>query len=591
MNFKKIISLILTLALMLSFGAVNALAAPKLNTTSFTLTKGYQTTLKVSGSTAKVTWSSSDNSIATVSSAGKVVGKKVGTAVISAKVSGTTLKATAKIVATKITATKSSASINKGAYTDITLTVTGDKSGMTLSSSNSKIAKASWNGGKWNGNNITFRINGVASGTATITAYRKNYKSSYYKTITVTVPGASTSNNTSAGNTKTAINVASKTLLVDSGKTATLQVMSDKPQNLSYYSLDSTIVGITNGSVGSGYKNFTISGLRTGNSTVRIYDRTNQANYVDVEVTVRGDVYYQVSSSRPAVSNATDKIVSYAKNGSTYYMLVPYSYDSATVNTAFAKYFRSFDYYTVYNEAPTLRANGDTIRSFSPPQSYYYTDMGYRYVLIPKDYDEVKYNTAVAAYTEQYEYYTIYNARPTNLSYADTIETWKIVDSTGATVTRYVLLPAGYDANRLASLKAADLDANQTFTYYKVLTEFPVNAGGGNEIFQWYNSKDRMSKYMVVPKDNCDYVARNDAIYADTGVYCYFNAYSTQPTVQNSELERVYPVNMQSGGRTKRVYILADLTDPDYEKNINLAYSGEYFFTQQGTFYGTRPVN
>jgi hypothetical protein len=48
---------------------------------------------------------------------------------------------------------------------------------------------------------------------------------------------------------------------------------------------------------------------------------------------------------------------------------------------------------------------------------------------------------------------------------------------------------------------------------------------------------------------------------------------------------------MQSGGRTKRVYILADMTDPDYQNKINAAYSGEYFFVKQGTFAGSRAVN
>ncbi|MBR4223771.1 MAG: Ig-like domain-containing protein, partial [Oscillospiraceae bacterium] len=54
-----------------------------LNRTSFTLTKGYSTTLKVNGSSATPKWSSADTSVATVSSSGKVVGRGAGTTKIS----------------------------------------------------------------------------------------------------------------------------------------------------------------------------------------------------------------------------------------------------------------------------------------------------------------------------------------------------------------------------------------------------------------------------------------------------------------------------------------------------------------------------
>jgi len=64
----------------------------KLNATSKTLYKGNTYTLKVSGTSKKVTWSSSNKSVATVSSKGKVTTKKAGTATISAKVDGKTLK-------------------------------------------------------------------------------------------------------------------------------------------------------------------------------------------------------------------------------------------------------------------------------------------------------------------------------------------------------------------------------------------------------------------------------------------------------------------------------------------------------------------
>lgn len=61
-------------------------ATVKLNKKAITLEVGKSTTLKVTGTKKKVTWSSNKKSVATVSSSGKVTAKKAGTAVITAKV-------------------------------------------------------------------------------------------------------------------------------------------------------------------------------------------------------------------------------------------------------------------------------------------------------------------------------------------------------------------------------------------------------------------------------------------------------------------------------------------------------------------------
>lgn len=61
-------------------------AATKISKTKVALIKGQTTTLKVTGTKKKVTWSSSKKSVATVTSKGKVTAKKKGTATITAKV-------------------------------------------------------------------------------------------------------------------------------------------------------------------------------------------------------------------------------------------------------------------------------------------------------------------------------------------------------------------------------------------------------------------------------------------------------------------------------------------------------------------------
>ena len=81
-------------AFMPTFGATEAYAASKikLNKTKVVLIKGKTTTLKVKGTSAKVKWSSSDKSVAKVSSKGKVTAKGYGTCYVYAKVKGKKLK-------------------------------------------------------------------------------------------------------------------------------------------------------------------------------------------------------------------------------------------------------------------------------------------------------------------------------------------------------------------------------------------------------------------------------------------------------------------------------------------------------------------
>lgn len=94
---KKFLALFLALMMVLAipvqaFGAETA--SIKLNTTALTLTIGKNVYLKatVKGASKKVTWRSSNTSIAAVSSTGKVVPKKIGRAAIYAKANGKTAR-------------------------------------------------------------------------------------------------------------------------------------------------------------------------------------------------------------------------------------------------------------------------------------------------------------------------------------------------------------------------------------------------------------------------------------------------------------------------------------------------------------------
>ena len=167
--FKKIIVISLTLGLLLggsiaqvtpiqnSVIEVQAKAKIKLNVTKKTIDKGKTYTLKVSGTSKKVKWSSSNKSVATVSSKGKVTTKKAGTATISAKVDGKTLKC--KItVKNPIKINVTSKTLYKG--NTYTLKITGTSKKVTWSSSNTSVATVSSTG----------KVTAKNAGTATISA-------------------------------------------------------------------------------------------------------------------------------------------------------------------------------------------------------------------------------------------------------------------------------------------------------------------------------------------------------------------------------------------------------------------------------------
>ena len=141
----------------------------KLNKTEATILKGKTTTLTAtvypsSLTDGSVTWESSNTAVATVTTAGKVKGVKVGTATITCTSNATGLKATCTVNVVKgfVTLNKTEACVQKGKTMTLKATVTleslEDKS-VTWESSDTKIATVTSDG----------KVKGVKYGTATIT--------------------------------------------------------------------------------------------------------------------------------------------------------------------------------------------------------------------------------------------------------------------------------------------------------------------------------------------------------------------------------------------------------------------------------------
>ncbi|MGN0693072.1 MAG: hypothetical protein ACI4K7_12040, partial [Oscillospiraceae bacterium] len=162
-----------------------------------------------------------------------------------------------------------------------------------------------------------------------------------------------------------------------------------------------------------------------------------------------------------------------------------------------------------------------------------------------------KRDTAVAKYTGSYSYYTVYTEKPEGSMSTDVVKSWKkVID--GKAETRYMLLPAGYSEEFYNSLVNDDVNNSGAY-YYTVTATFPTKTQSSDEIISWYNAKQGVYKYMVLPA-NYDALKKNDTIYADTGVFEYYKAYSVSPANKKlSETDQVISFKDSTYGN---VYIL-----------------------------------
>lgn len=148
-RFKKLITLLMvaimlgtafpeTAAVLTNLETVEA-ATIKINKKSTVLIKGQQATLKITGTSKKVKWTTSNNSVAVVSSKGVVTAKKKGTATIKAKVGSKNYNC--KVTVETPSLSKTALTINTGSKSTIKLH--GTSRNITWSSSNTSVATVS----------------------------------------------------------------------------------------------------------------------------------------------------------------------------------------------------------------------------------------------------------------------------------------------------------------------------------------------------------------------------------------------------------------------------------------------------------------
>ncbi|MDY2847234.1 MAG: Ig-like domain-containing protein [Oscillospiraceae bacterium] len=663
---KRVICTLLTAVLLTMICPLNAFAASlKLNYSSVSVTKGFYVTLKsnYTGS-GKVTWSTSDKTVATVSSSGKVYAKKAGSCYITAKAGGSSVRCKVKVVNGKLTLSQSSVTVDEGSSELISVTAKGSHS-LKLVQGDKTIAKGSWVS-PWKGDKIGLNIIGVSEGSTRIKVQMSKY-TEIYKYVTVNVNAVEQEIEEQEGKTSTIL-VDMTTASVGKGKTTDINIYSDNTSKVTVTSSDTSVATVSTPKWGTnGYGTVTITGVKNGTATITVSASDNTNLKKTVKVTVSSDGYYEVSDTAPIKKLVSDTILQWTDGTSTKYMLVPAGYDSAHANSVFAKETGKAQYYAVYEESPVKVASNDVISSFKVTISGQSVT---RFVLLPAGYDTVRYNTVTSQYTGKYNYWIIYNASPVPQSTTDVVKTWQAsVD--GILYTRYILLPAGYSESRLNQIIADDTAANNlyyavsetepkksatsdtvykftvgtktlyillpanydparrdtavakytgSYSYYVVYTEKPegsmstdvvkswkkvidgkaetrymllpagynedfynslvnddVNSTGSyyytvtstlptktqdsDEIIRWYNARQGVYKYMLVPQ-NYDTLKKNNTMYADTGVYEYYKVYSTDPTSKKlSETDQVIEFKDETYGT---VYILVP---KDYEQS------------------------
>ncbi len=285
-----------------------------LNRTSATVIRGKTLTLvaTITPSDATdntVTWSSSDPTVATVSTSGVIKGLKIGTTTIKTTTKDGSYVATAEIKVgvpvSGITFSKSSTKINIGATEKVSYTITPSDATtktVTWTTSNSNVAVVSSSG----------TITGKAVGTATITGTTKSNSKTATITVTVVKPVVKVTS-VKLNKESTTINVGSTEKLV-----ATVSPTNADNKKVTWKTSNSTIAVVSSTGTVTAKKAGTATitattddGSYTASATVKVVEPVVNVTKITLDKT---KVTIDISKSEKVTatvtpSNATNKTV------------------------------------------------------------------------------------------------------------------------------------------------------------------------------------------------------------------------------------------------------------------------------------------
>ncbi|MDE7293477.1 MAG: hypothetical protein K2N72_03535, partial [Oscillospiraceae bacterium] len=412
--------------------------------------------------------------------------------------------------------------IDEGSYKYVTVRAKGSH-GLKASSSDTSIVSGSWVK-PWKDDDIRLKLTGKKAGNATVKVILTKYPD-VNVTINVTVKSTA----------KSIIEVSQTSLSTKLDTPVSLTVYSDRNNSLNYSFSDSTVAKVQEGTWNNLYCTLTITGLKTGSTNLVITHKDDPSVKKTIPITISGSAYYMVSDVVMNKMAYNDQIYQWIdkKTNRYKYMLLPYGYDMAKVNTAIAKDANTYEYYTVYEESPAAKvASTDKIENFKAIVNN--TEVT-RYILVPANYDAPSLNTTVASYTKQFQYWTVYNVDPSSGRYRpdDQVQSW-ISTVNYRSQTRYILLPANYDTARLERIIAAD-SGSASGGYYAASITQPAQKASTDKIlsFNTIVNNAYVTYYVLVP-ENYDEARYNDVVAAYTGMYDYYAIYNTQPTKRTS---------------------------------------------------------
>ena len=296
---------------------VHKVTGIKINETVSTLkygnTKKLTATIYPSNATNKVvSWTSNNTSLVTVDASGniKVVGNKTGTAIITVTTADGGFKSSvnvnvAAIKVTGLTLNKTSATLNYGASTKVTATVSPSNAAnknVTWTSSNPSLVTVDASG------NIKAVSN--TNGTAVITA--KTQDGSFTKTVTITTKKITinpTGIKLNASNGTVYLNASNKTVKL----TATVSPSNATNKNVTWASSNTNVATVSGGTV-------TAKGQGTANITATTASGGFVATY---KITVKKKVIVVVTASQGVRMNKwftsykSSKGYSYSMSGKT----------------------------------------------------------------------------------------------------------------------------------------------------------------------------------------------------------------------------------------------------------------------------------
>ena len=299
---------------------VVAVTGVTLNKTSLNLGPTESSTLTVtikpsSASNKGITWSSSNEAVATVDANGKVIAKKDGTAVITVTTKDGSYTATCNVTVktikvTGIRVSNETVTIKENRTTTVTATVTptnATNKGVTWTSADPTVAKVSSTG----------KITGIKEGTTTITVTTKD--GNYSKTITVTVTKPIAPESVSISGDSTGVEGGKITL-----KATVLPGDADN-KTVTWTSSNTDIATVSSKGV--------VTLKKAGKVTITA--TTSNGKTATHEITIKEKPASYVVTFAPIVQEGTGAILQYSvtvtKNGSTFTGFKGFSYNGAAV--------------------------------------------------------------------------------------------------------------------------------------------------------------------------------------------------------------------------------------------------------------------